>query len=59
MAWHGMACLPAAPKSAGFGRFLFCNSKALLGQRRLRMDAGLRACSARSFSSVVRHGKVR
>jgi hypothetical protein len=35
------------------GGFFLANSKALLGQRRLRMDAGLRACSARSFSSKV------
>jgi hypothetical protein len=47
--WHGMACSPAPPKKC----CSFCNSKALLGQRRLRMDAGLRACSACSFSSVV------
>jgi hypothetical protein len=56
MAWHGMACSPAAPNKGrvlAFGGFFSANSKTLLGQRRLRMDAGLRACSARSFSSKV------
>jgi hypothetical protein len=53
--WHGMACSPAPPKKC----CSFCNSKALLDQRRLCMDAGLRACSACSFNLVVLSGMVR